>query len=152
MRIAIKLACLSLVTALAACGPDGYYDSRGHYHTGSATDSSQYDGVHMDRYGHSEENYYVDNSAVKGDSAGVIGYDRAKDPDVVTYKRSGYYDRNGYYIATDSGPNVPRAYFPPRGMCRVWFMDRMAVDQPPIESCRGIQSRVPDNAYVVYGG
>ena len=141
MRFARTIACLSVVSVLAACGPDGYYDSRGHY---------QADGGNT--YNNHDDNYYVDNSAVKGDSAGVIGYDRSRDPDVVTYKRSGYYDRNGYYIARDSGPNIPRSYFPARGQCRVWFMDRQPIDQPPIESCIGIQERVPEGAYVVYGG
>jgi hypothetical protein len=42
--------------------------------------------------------------------------------------------------------------FPPRGMCRVWFTKRAPANQPAIESCNGIKSRVPAGAYVIYGG
>ena len=159
MKLAKTLACISLVslTALAACSDqgDGYYDSRGNYHWSGAKDpaNASYD-MKADRSINpsGDDNYYVDHSAVRGDSMKVSGYRRDKDPEISPYKRMGYYDYNGTYYASNAGPNIPRSYFPRKGLCRVWFMDRDAVDQPAIESCRGIQNRVPDGAYVVYGG
>lgn len=71
---------------------------------------------------------------------------------VYTFERRGYYDYNGYYLPMDSGLSVPRSMFPPRGMCRVWFTDRTASEQPAPESCSGINYRVPAGAYVIYGG
>lgn len=146
MKPTTKIACLSALAALAACGPnDGYYDSRGNYHYSGAAD---YYGADSSR----DDNYYVDNSAVRGDPAKVAGYDRNLDPEVRPYRRAGYYDYNGYYIPYADGPVVPRAYMPPKGKCRVWFTDRPAVEQPPVESCIGIKYRVPAGAYVIFGG
>ena len=155
MRIARTLACLTVVAALTACtGPNGYYDSRGHWHE-STTYVSSPDG----------RNYYTDHSARKGDSAGVIGYDKYRDETLrdysayepaddvtIVYKRGGYYDRDGVYYAPKAGPRVAAEYFPPRGLCRVWLPGVAPIDQPAVESCVGIQSRVPAGAYVIYGG
>lgn len=141
------LACLFVAAVLSACGPTGYYDSRGNFHPDYVADYERpygyYDG---------DENYVIDHSAVRGDSVKVAGYDRRMDPDRAPYRRVGFYDRNGYFITPESGPRIPRSYMPPRGMCRVWFIDRPAPEQPPVESCIGIHHRVPDGAYVVYGG
>ena len=154
MKLASKLACLSLVAALAACGPgDGYYDSLGNYHSGSrnskenATVTSGFSG---DSY-HSN-NFYTDASARRGDSKKVVDYDSRRDMDRIAYKRAGYYDYEGAYITGDRAPVVDSYYNPPRGKCRVWFPDRDAEDQPAIESCSRIQNRVPAGAFVIYGG
>ena len=155
MSIKKTIACLSVLTALAACNDtgSGYYDSRGNYHySGANQDAYSADTSKNAPYKDNEDNFYVDHSAVRGDPAKVSGYRRDIDPEVSPYKRSGYYDSHGYYIAANSGPNIPRAYFPKKGQCRVWFIDRQPSEQPPIESCNGIQMRVPDGAYVVYGG
>ncbi|MBI3630739.1 MAG: hypothetical protein HY221_00140 [Candidatus Sungbacteria bacterium] len=68
------------------------------------------------------------------------------------YDRPGYYDYNGYYLSQNNSLNVPRNMFPPHGMCRIWFPDRGREEQASLESCEGIQHRVPVGAYVVYGG
>lgn len=129
------LACLSLVSAMAACAPAGYYDSNGDYRSYGKSDSFNHDKAIA---GTPTTTTYVDE-----DEPGTT---------TVIYKRAGYYDRNGYYISPNSGPRVAEDYFPPRGMCRVWFTDRAIADEPPVESCTGIQSRVPSGAYVIYGG
>ena len=69
-----------------------------------------------------------------------------------SYDRAGYYNQDGSYIGVHSDFAVPPDMFPARGMCRVWFPDRRPVNQPDIESCDGIKSRVPVGAYVIYGG
>ena len=55
-------------------------------------------------------------------------------------------------MSGDSGLTVPKDMFPPRGMCRVWFVQSTPFEQPDIESCNDIKSRVPAGAYVIYGG
>jgi len=128
-RILSLTACVSLVSLLAACGTPngGYYDANGNY---IATDTPH----NMQTNNH---------SPLPG---GVNDYDDYH------YTHRGYYDYNGYYMAKDSGLSVPTDMFPPRGMCRVWFTDRPIEEQPPVESCVGIRSRLPVGAYVIYGG
>ena len=131
MRLTTTLTCVSLLTLLAACSePDGYYDAHGKF-------------IHNTPYNNTknvpDQNRYVDS--------------RYNDTNTnVNYSRRGYYDYNGYYIAKNYGPVVPSDMFPPRGMCRVWFPDRDPADQPEIETCAGIRSRVPAGAYVIFGG
>ena len=135
------LSCLSLVALLAACGEPGrgYYDANGNW---------------------------VSTSTVRKPHAPLPGgpgphkpgphkYESRSDYndyDSYRYTRRGYYDSNGYYIARDGGLTAPVDMFPPRGMCRVWFVSRTDADQPDVESCDGIRSRVPAGAYVIYGG
>ena len=68
------------------------------------------------------------------------------------YVKAGYYDANGFYIAPGFGPSVPQAMLPPSGLCRIWYPQRAPQDEPGIQSCDGIRSRVPMGAYVIYGG
>lgn len=143
----MRITSLALLASLsvAACAPAGYYDSTGAYHSYGASDSYRTTtprgnepapGGNGDRYYRSDDR----------------DYRTAPVTTAVIYDRPGYYDYNGYYIASESGPEIPGRYFPPRGMCRVWFTDRPVSEEPPVESCQGIQSRVPAGAYVVYGG
>ena len=74
------------------------------------------------------------------------------DRDRVPYNHVGFYDRNGNYTTVARGPHIPRSYIPPRGTCRIWYTDVAPADQPGVESCVGIASRLPDGAFVVYGG
>ena len=154
MKLTTKIACLSLVAALAACGPsDGYYDSLGNYHNGPR--DSKYDSTVQNGYSgesYRSNNFYTDTSARRGDSKRVVDYDSRRDLDRIAYKRAGYYDYEGTYIPTESAPVVDHYYNPPRGKCRIWFADRAPEDQPPVESCARIQYRVPYGAYVIYGG
>lgn len=132
MRILPMITCFSALTLLAACGEqEGYYDSNGNYVAPSNV-TTQAQRNHAPSPGHS------------GDGYGHEHHDR--------YDRAGYYDYNGYYIAKDGGLNVPEDMSPPRGMCRVWFVDRVPANQPAVESCDSIKSRVPAGAYVIYGG
>lgn len=136
---------LSLVTLLAACGtPDGgYYDANGNYmptdtpHNMKKSSHSPLPGG--TRYYHSDRTY---NNAGYNDNYSEHPY----------YTHRGYYDYNGYYIARDNSLTVPQDMFPPRGMCRVWFADRALSNQPDIESCNDIRARLPNGAYVIYGG
>ena len=119
-----------LCGALAACDPmpDGYYDAAGNFHATSLNRSASHPPLPGGR------------DIVTGtDGSGHYVYDRA-----------GYYDYSGYYVGR--GPDVPRRYLPPRGMCRIWFIDRDYRYQPPVEDCDDIQYRVPAGAYVIYGG
>lgn len=154
MKLKATIACLSIVAALAACGPSqGYYDSLGNYHQGSpesAKSASVDSGFSGDSY--NSNNFYTDATARRGDSKRVVDYDSKRDLDRIVYKRAGYYDYNGRYIPSERAPYASHAYYPPRGMCRVWFADREPEEQPPVESCSRIQYRVPYGAYVVYGG
>jgi hypothetical protein len=128
-----KLALASCLLA-GACAPSGQYDSNGTYHAYGNSDS--YRNEHA-MANDAPADYY---SAVPAGTTTVV------------YSRPGYYDYNGYYITGDNGPSVPHNLLPPRGLCRVWFTDRPEDRQPPVESCQGIQSRVPVGAYVIYGG
>lgn len=133
MRKLMLLTSAALLSLLSACGtPDaGYYDANGNYIPNNPYNRNAHD--HAPLPGGTHQPY--DERAV-----------------TYHYDRPGYYDRNGYYIARDKGPTVSEDMFPPRGMCRVWFPERAVIDQPGIESCNGIQSRVPAGAYVIYGG
>ena len=131
MRPLTSLACVSLIALLSACGEpsDGYYDANGRYIDTSANSAP---GVHD-----------------------VTLRDRAKHTThAPNYSRRGYYDYNGNYIDSDEeSVSVPRSMFPARGMCRIWLTDgRDDVNQPPVESCNRIRTRVPAGAYVIYGG
>jgi hypothetical protein len=126
------LLCTSLLATLAACAtPDGgYYDKNGNW---IATDTP---------HNRSEGNH----APLPG---GVTHY---YDDDYHYYSRRGYYDYSGEYVSDYRGTPVPSGMFPPRGMCRVWFSDRMVANQPPIESCVGIRDRAPEGSFVIYGG
>ncbi len=142
MRIIPSLACISALSLLAACGgQDGYYDNNGNYIAppNATTDAQR---VHSPSPGQSSGDYYRERHPHKRHGNGKP----------YNYERRGYYDDNGYYIDGNDELNVPEDMFPPRGMCRVWFTDRVPSRQPGIESCTNIRSRVPAGAYVIYGG
>lgn len=126
MRSFTSLGCILLALPLLACGTrsDGYYDSHGNWIASSQA-----------AHAHPLVREY-------------------NTPHAVTpyYERPGYYDYHGLYVDVYDGTPVPPGMFPQRGMCRVWFPDRVPANQPPIESCDGIRLRVPDGAYVIYGG
>lgn len=129
------IVCLSLFSILGACSANnGYYDAKGNY----ISSRSSYN-TNDDRTGrtHHEDTTHTDDD----DHSEYSHYDHR-----------GYYDRNGDYITKKNGLNVPENMFPPRGMCRVWFANRRVSEQPDIESCKGLTSRVPSGAYVIYGG
>jgi hypothetical protein len=138
MRSLTLLACLSL-SSLAGCGTpsDGYYDANGNW--------IAYNRYNQEAHAHSPlpggTQPPTDDSAV---TTTVTTY-------TYSYDRPGYYDYKGYYVSA-SNPNVPLDMFPPRGMCRVWFPDRDVDDQPAVESCNNIKTRVPVGSYVIYGG
>lgn len=132
MRPLPTLACVSMIALLAACGQssDGYYDANGDYQYNAANASAPF-------------------------AHDVTLRDHAKNANPKnTYDRRGYRDNYGNYVADneDIGMSVPNSMFPPRGMCRVWFTNRNNVDQPPVESCNRIRTRMPAGAYVIYGG
>lgn len=149
MRTLTLLTCLSGAVLLSACGyPDyGYYDANGNYVPApNATTEAQ--RVRSPSPGQPHHDYYRDryDNTYYGDRRVV------ETTTTYTYDRPGYYDYNGYYVGERGAFNVPRGMFPPRGMCRVWFPDRLPENQPPVETCVGIRDRVPAGAYVVYGG
>ncbi len=128
-------ACVSLVSLLSACGvpSDGYYDANGNFVSNITPHemASTHPALPNARGNYPADSRYYSNNS---------------------YDRAGYYDRNGYYIERNNGFAVPDNMFPPRGMCRVWFTDRNPSQQPAVESCDGIKSRVPAGAYVIFGG
>ncbi|MFZ4125144.1 MAG: hypothetical protein ACOYJ2_03620 [Rickettsiales bacterium] len=134
-----KLAFVACASLLTACGPSsGYYDTKGNYVASNAAYSTQ------PEYAYSRPNKEHDSYTIRTEND--------YPPHQTTYQRSGAYDHNGDYIVSDNPINVPQSMFPERGMCRVWFTNRVPSDQPPIESCDAIQTRVPAGAYVIYGG
>lgn len=137
------LTCVALTALLTACGPtDGYYDANGRFVYEDTSARSRITGHHSRPY----------SAAVNRDRANQeYGYDH-NDREYPAYDHRGYYDRDGSYVELGRRPGMSENMFPPRGMCRVWFASRPAAQQPPVESCNGIQSRVPDGAYVIYGG
>lgn len=135
MNLTTKILGISMLTLLSACyAPnEGYYDSNGNYHSTLVSNKP--------------------HAPLPGGYDVVTGRNDFPEEDVHQYyRRAGYYDYNGYYIAYNNGPAVPRDMLPPRGMCRVWFIEREVADQPGVESCVGIRNRVPAGAYVIYGG
>lgn len=140
MKISATFISLSLLMCSAACAPAGYYDANGDYRSYGKSDSYRTSTVRDDGAPGNPDNHTA--YAVPAQSTTTVIYDRP-----------GYYDSNGYYVSADNFPTaVPKSMLPPRGMCRVWFADRPARYQPEVESCSGIQSRVPEGAYVIYGG
>ena len=146
MRNVSSIFCLSLVVLLSACATpsDGYYDTNGNWIAANPTKANRAHaplpgGTHDTRY--DDPNF--DNNHAVSTTVTTTTY---------SYDRAGYYNRDGSYIGTNSTFTVPPDMFPPRGMCRVWFSDRTPDNQPSIESCDGIKSRVPAGAYVIYGG
>jgi hypothetical protein len=125
-----KISCLSLLSVMAACAPAGYYDSNGEYRSYGQSDGFRNEHAMAgtpDINNHPADTVYIPDNHVS------------------------YYDNDHHYTEEDSGIRIPRESFPPRGMCRVWFTDRPASSQPPVESCNDIRSRVPNGAYVIYG-
>ena len=136
MRNLKSLTCISLIALLAACGTpsDGYYDANGNY--------VPYNLNHKENH---------DHAPLPGGTASDQPTSYTTTTTTYSYDRPGYYDRNGYY-STMRGVRAPSDMLPPSGMCRIWFANRQPGNQPDIESCDGIQSRVPAGAYVIYGG
>ncbi len=142
--------CLFMVL-LGACGPSGYYDARGNFQPDVGGDDRNYyqrNTVAAEKTDH----YYTDHSAKRGDSIRVAGYNHVLDRDRGPYHRVGFYDHQGRYIPLADGPAVPSSYMPPRGMCRIWFIETPAPQQPEVRSCLSLQKRVPVSAYLLYGG
>lgn len=165
--------CLTLLGLSACAGSyDGYYDANGTYHPenpynaqnhskppipgGPQNYNAPYPGDHRADYDRRYERdaYREEMAYASPPRRHDYGRTNAATTTVTTYHfdRAGYYDRNGYFIAEGYGPNVPRHMLPARGMCRVWFPERPAQYQPAAETCEGIHLRVPDGAYIVYGG
>jgi hypothetical protein len=146
MRTLTTLACLSTLL-LTACGNpnEGYYDANGNYIPPANTTTEVQRRHSPSPAAHMDERYSDRRMGRYREPSDYDRYDR--------YDRRGYYDYNGYYVSNDDRyMDVPAGMFPPRGMCRVWFTDRVPSDQPAIESCDGIHARVPAGAYVIYGG
>lgn len=138
MRNLTLLACASLVSLLAACGgpSEGYYDANGNY-------------VQNSSYNSQTRTY----EPVRASDRNNPRIDHTRPIHSTTiYDRRGYYDYHGNYVERGDGLNIPQHMFPPSGMCRVWFTDRAPANQPGVESCDQIKSRVPVGAYVIYGG
>lgn len=51
----------------------------------------------------------------------------------------------------DRGADVPRAYVPPPGMCRVWLDDVPAGQQPAPTDCKTALRKKPPKAQVIFG-
>ena len=150
MRILNLLAISSLSAAmLAACAPaTGYYDSNGVYHSYDEpkphpmiAGGPRPAPIAVPAYDTTTVQYNTNTP-----------YTTTSTTRTYMFNRPGYYDPNGYYIAMDSGPVLAPEFLPPRGLCRVWIPSRAQTEQPPVESCDTIRSRIPAGAYVIYGG
>ena len=160
MRKLLPIACLSLVTLLAACEThNGYYDANGNY-VPQANTTTVAQRTHAPYPGGERNSQYYYAPAPVADAGTTTTYvDTTPERDgmrrttttVYSYDRPGYYEYNGYYV-TPPTALAPSAAFPGHGLCRVWFPGRAVEAQPPIESCSNINARVPAGAYVIYGG
>lgn len=131
MRILSTIAFSTLALGLIACAADGYYDNDGIYH------------------------YYSDKQSRSESVRGPHASTTTGAGTVYTYTQRGYYDEYGNYVTDPADYNivVSDAYYPRRGMCRVWFTDRAPEFQPPVQPCARVRALgVPAGAYVVYGG
>lgn len=146
MRTTTSLICLSTLSLLTACGmgmpDDGSYDTNGNYlPPRNATTDAQRNGA-------------PNPSANTGSSYSDYhsgAQDKKHNGHNYNYDRRGYYDADGhYYKMLDL--EAPDGMMPPRGMCRVWFPDRVPSQQPDMESCGKMRTRVPAGAYMIYGG
>lgn len=52
---------------------------------------------------------------------------------------------------TDRTEDIPRAYVPPPGMCRVWLDDVPAGQQPAPTDCKTALRKKPPKAQVIFG-
>ena len=146
MRLFPTLASVSMLAMLAACGhsADGYYDANGRYQYYNSSADSSYipDTMPRDRARNDGRRYGNDITQHDRDSAAYHHANRHEG--TYSYDRRGYYDFNGNYMDENQDSlSVPAKMFPPRGMCRVWFTDRMNNEQPRAESCNRINERVP---------
>ena len=153
MRLIKTLSTVALMSLLSACGTpsDGYYDANGNFVPNNPYNRTNHDHAPLPGGTHPPETYndaYTDryDDGIHG------GRKTVTTTTTYSYDRPGYYNANGYYDTMEGGATVPSDMFPSHGMCRVWFPSRPALNQPPVESCDGIQSRVPAGAYVIYGG
>ena len=130
------IACLSLVTLLAACGSPNNprYDANGQ----PVASMPDYPSNKAQRQINCDYGYDNDYYATRRDQ---------RDNPTLYHD----YDRNGQPIHRTGQP-IPENMLPPRGMCRIWFTQRNLAEQPSVESCDAIRARVPVGAYVVYGG
>lgn len=130
------LVCASFVSLLAACGPSngGYYDANGNFVQAGAPYPTKKTARYSDQNDMYGNDYYANRQ-----------YDDNRRRE---YTR---YDHNGYPVNSD-GLAVPDNMMPPRGMCRIWFPQRPMANQPSVESCDNIRTRVPHGAFVIYGG
>ena len=53
--------------------------------------------------------------------------------------------------SSSSAPDIPPAYVPPSGMCRVWLKDVPPVQQPAPTDCQSALRTKPVGATVIYG-
>lgn len=136
MRKLILIASLVALATVAACSPPsgGYYDANGNY-------------VQYTRY-NKQTKQYEPVPAGSNDPR----FDESRPTKVKVYERRGYYDYHGRYYQKYDALGVPNDMLPPSGMCRVWLPSRSTRYQPAVESCEGIRQRVPEGAYVIYGG
>lgn len=134
------MACVPLVLLAAACEPtEGYRDKNGNY-----MPANPYGNERINQVSNAEYTAYPGVVPPKPARKRIITY---------VFDQPGYYNPEGVLVtAVQSGFEVPQNMLPPRGQCRVWLPKRNAYDQPAIESCAGIEQRVPDGAYIIYGG
>jgi hypothetical protein len=136
MRKLPFIASLAALAIVAGCNPPsgGYYDESGNY-------------VQYTRY-NKQSRQYEPVPAGSSDPR----FDESRPTRTKVYERRGYYDYQGRYYQHYNTLGVPSDMLPPSGMCRVWLPSRAAQYQPAVESCEGIRQRVPEGAYVIYGG
>lgn len=131
MNASFALLMLCSATVLASCADRSYHDANGIYRSGTIKD----------------DDFRHERNVMAGSPNRVLPMTP------VTYGEAGYYDRRGSRIAAmDGGPRVERQYHPPKGMCRLWFIDRVTQNQPKVDSCANVHTAVPAGAYVMYGG
>lgn len=164
MRKLTLLLTAGAIASLAACDPS-YYDENGNLVSGGNGQTATEKTHPVDnRHRFDESSYYDHNKdypvatpqgAVTQTTTtyGAEG-DMSRTTTTTTYyDRAGYYDAMGNFVVAKQGaPRVPHSMWPKRGWCRIWYPGTAAIDQPPIEACDGINTRVPDGAYVIYGG
>ena len=161
-RFTTLLACVSTVALLAACDPhydNGYYDANGNY-------VSSENGANVTQKNHNNDvwpgkpiGYYNDSNNYNNDPSYVPPAHHVVRTTTVTtddgaylYERAGVYNLQGDYLGSASSNGIPSRITPSRGMCMVYFPDRMNNDQPQPQSCNGLMEHAPAGSLIVFGG
>ena len=161
-RLPLLLALAASTALLGACDPhydNGYYDANGNYvsvpdtHVGADRNKAAWPGKPIGYY--DDSNNYNNDPSYVPPARRVVRTTRVVTTDVdgtYVYELPGVYNLSGDYLGTAAQNGIPSRIAPSRGLCTVYFPDRMNYDQPNPQSCNGLMERAPSGSLIVFGG